>query len=313
MRVSAGIRAISARLPWDDVTRRPRIPAALALVLLAALAGTARPAAAGAPEGRVANDDRSFVTLCRFSHRNTDDPIVLPRRPGFSHDHTFVGNVSTDAFSTLDSLHHAKTTCDREQDRAAYWAPTLYDDGKPVDPYGAVVYYRRLTAARVRPYPDGLTVVAGDAHAGTPQSPRIVYWDCGVVKTTLYGTMARDSQPPVASPPAASSTPPSCPPASKLQLHVNFPDCWNGKTIDSVDHKRHMAYSVAGRCPRSHPVSVAALSLVYQYPPVSGMLALSSGGLYSAHADFVNAWDEKTLKQLVNDCLNAGKPCGTGS
>ena len=163
----------------------------------------------------------------------------------------------------------------------------------------------------MRAYPDGLTIVAGNAHAGTAQSRRVVFWDCGVVKTTLYGTMARDSQP-VATPPAASSTPPSCPPASKLQLHVNFPDCWNGKTIDSVDHKRHMAYSVDGRCPRSHPVAVPELSLVYQYPPLTGIVALSSGSVYSAHADFVNAWDEDALKALVAHCLNALRPCGTG-
>ena len=164
------------------------VGAALAvLALLGALAGTARATSSGAPEGRVANDERSFVTLCGFSHRNTDDPIVLPRRPGFSHDHTFVGNVSTDAYSTVSSLHKAKTTCDRKKDTAAYWAPTLYDDGNPVDPYGAVVYYRRLTTARVRTYPDGLTIVAGNSHAGQAQSRRVVFWDCGVVKTTLYG------------------------------------------------------------------------------------------------------------------------------
>jgi hypothetical protein len=279
---------------------------------LTVLAGAARATVSGAPEGRVANDERSFVTLCSFSHRNTDDPIVLPRQPGVSHDHTFVGNVSTDAFSTVSSLHRAKTTCDRKKDTAAYWTPTVYDDGSPINPYGAVVYYRRLTVAKVRAYPNGLVIVAGDSHAGTPQSRRFVFWDCGVVKTTLYGPMRRDSQP-VDTPPAASSTPPRCPPASKLQLHVNFPDCWNGKTNDSVDHKRHMAYSANGRCPKSHPIAVSALSLVLQYPPLSGSVTFSSGGIYSAHADFLNAWDEKTLEGLVDRCLNAVRPCGTGT
>jgi hypothetical protein len=155
-------------------------------------------------------------------------------------------------------------------------------------------------------------MVAGNSHAGSPQSLRIVFWDCGVVKTTLYGAMIRGAQP-VATPPAASSRPPSCPPASKLQLHVNFPDCWDGKRLDSVDHKRHMAYSANGRCPPSHPVGVPALSLVYQYPPPTGMVALSSGPVYSAHADFINAWNEDALKALVRHCLNDLRPCGTGS
>ena len=293
--------------------RRTSFALALALVgALALLAGTARAALDGAPEG-TRRERRALIRhalqLQPPQHGRSDRAAAAA---GFSHDHTFVGNVSTDAFSTLSSLHRAKTTCDRKKDTAAYWAPTLYDDGNPVVPYGAVVYYRRLTVARVRAYPDGLTIVAGDSHAAAPQSRRVVFWDCGVVKTTLYGPMARGSQP-VATPPAASSTPPPCPPASKLQLHVNFPDCWNGKTNDSVDHKRHMAYSVDGRCPRSHPVAVPALSLVYQYPPLTGSLSLSSGDIFSAHADFLNAWDEKALKALVTHCLNAVRPCGTGS
>ena len=293
------------------MTRRRRIAAVSAAALLAALGAVAGTATAGAPEGTVANDERSFVTLCRYSHSNHDDPIVLPDRPGMSHEHAFVGNVATDASSTAESLHRTKTTCDRAKDLAAYWAPTLFQAGKRVDPYGAVVYYRRLTTAPVEAYPDLLTVVAGDSHATRAQSRRVVFWDCGVVKTTLYGPMAREPQP-VAAPPAASSTPPACPPASKLQLHVNFPDCWDGEHADSVDHKRHMAYSQDGRCPRSHPVPVPALSLVYQYPPVSGALALSSGPVYTAHADFMNAWDERTLKGLIGRCLNARRPCGTG-
>jgi Domain of unknown function (DUF1996) len=280
--------------------------------MLALLAGMAGAAIGGAPEGRVVNDERSFVTLCAFSHRNTDDPIVLPRRAGLSHDHTYVGNVSTDAFSTLSSLLRARTTCDRKGDTAAYWAPTLYVDNTPVDPTGAVVYYRRLTHARVRTYPRGLTIVAGNSHAAAAQSRRVVFWDCGVVKTTLYGPMARSGQPEPTSP-AASSSPPACPPGSKLQMHVNFPDCWNGKTRDSVDHKRHMAYSRNGRCPRDHPVAVPELSLVYQYPVRPGVIALSSGNVFTAHADFVNAWNEKALATLVDRCLNAFRPCGTAS
>jgi hypothetical protein len=287
---------------------------ALALTgLFAVLAGAAEGTVRVGPEGRALNDVRSFVTLCGFSHRNRDDPIVLPRRPGFSHDHTYVGNVSTDAYSTVSSLRSARTTCDRKADTAAYWAPTLFADGQAVDPAGAVVYYRRLTKAPVSSYPDGLTVVAGNSRARGPQSRRIVFWDCGIVKTTLYGPMARSALPVAPVPPAASSTPPACPPGSKLQLHVNFPDCWNGKTADSVDHRRHMAYSTRGVCPRRHPVAVPELSLVLQYPPLSGPVALSSGSVYTAHADFLNAWDEETLERLVTRCLNARRPCGLGA
>jgi hypothetical protein len=37
---------------------------------------------------------------------------------------------------------------------------------------------------------------------------------------------------------------------------------------------------------------------------------LSSGGQFSGHADFFNAWDEATLSTLVEGCLIARVHCG---
>ena len=39
-------------------------------------------------------------------------------------------------------------------------------------------------------------------------------------------------------------------------------------------------------------------------------LALSSTGVYSAHADFFNAWRQDELERLVASCLNALRHCG---
>ena len=41
-------------------------------------------------------------------------------------------------------------------------------------------------------------------------------------------------------------------------------------------------------------------------------LELASGGIYSAHADFFNAWNETALTRLTNGCLNALRHCGRG-
>src|SRR3954463_6327224 len=84
----------------------------------------------------------NFISVCGFSHRGTDDPIVLPRQPGFSHDHTFIGNTSTDAFSTPARLRAADTTCKRTGDHAAYWTPTLFVGAQAVVPITAIAYYR---------------------------------------------------------------------------------------------------------------------------------------------------------------------------
>ena len=39
---------------------------------------------------------------------------------------------------------------------------------------------------------------------------------------------------------------------------------------------------------------------------------LSSGGVYSGHADFINTWDQARLAGLVTDCLNGLRFCGGG-
>ena len=91
---------------------------------------------------------------------------------------------------------------------------------------------------------------------------------------------------------------------------MSFPDCWNGKTLAGADHRSHMAYSSRGRCPSTHPVAVPAISLIYTYPPgLSGDAFLSSGGQYSGHADFINAWNQSTLASLVRTCLNGDREC----
>lgn len=271
------------------------------LALVAGIAVSAATAAGGGGSTPAAKGGRvlagvNFVSECKFVHFLPDDPIVYPGQPGKSHDHTFVGNTSTDAGSTLASLRAAGTTCQRPNDTAAYWMPTLIVDGQPVTPLGATIYYRRNTMARVHAFPAGLEMIAGDSKATTPQSKRITYWNCGVA----------GGVPP-------SDAPPACPGGrgQGLRLHVIFPSCWDGTSLDSADHKSHMAYASAGACPADHPVAVPAITLIYRYP-VSGAheLALSSGGVYSAHADFFNAWKQAALTRLVNVCLNGLRHCG---
>jgi hypothetical protein len=239
----------------------------------------------------------SFVSSCAFSHRAPDDPIVFPGRPGASHDHTFLGAKTTDAYSTDASLRASQTTCKRRGETAAYWVPTLVSAGKAVVPAATSAYYRRDTIDTVHSFPPGLRIVAGSSVASTAQPVTVTRWDCGIESNV-----------------AASSDPPTCPPGPRtaLRLHVSFPDCWDGQNLDSSDHHSHMAYDVQGHCPPSHPVAVPALELILRYPVLSGPVVLSSGGVYSGHADFVNTWVQSRLDGLVEDCLNGLRFCGGG-
>jgi hypothetical protein len=262
------------------------------------------PAGTGAAPGPAAASVKAlqgvnFVSTCRFSHRLMDDPIVFPRRTGASHDHSFVGNTTTNAFSTRGTLLAGSSSCQRPGDTAAYWMPTLLLDGGPVEPRGATIYYRRRTLDPVRPFPPGLKMIAGQATATSPQDLRMTFWNCGAASGIMR-----------------SSTVPTCPAGrmNELRLHVTFPGCWDGRRLDSADHMRHMAYAMRGRCPATHPVAVPSISLIFRYPTAGGAgVSLASGGQYSAHADFFNAWRQPALAALVDGCLNALRHCGRGT
>lgn len=273
--------------------------AGLAAVLAAvALAAGDDPPLAGPVTGVDQLRGVSFTTRCTFSYRLPDDPILFPGRPGASHDHTFFGARSTSATSTDATLRAGGSTCSRRGETAAYWTPTLFSGSQPIVPVVAWAYYRRGTLARVTAFPPGFRLIAGSAMATAAQPLRVTWWDCGIEAGV-----------------AASSEPPACPPGPRtaLRLHVAFPECWDGQSLDSPDHRSHMAYDVVGVCPPSHPVALPEIELILRYPELTGPVTLASGGAHSAHADFVNAWDQQRLDGLVEDCLNAMRFCGTGA
>jgi hypothetical protein len=293
--------------------RRSRSAAVVAAAgLCAVFAGLLTASCVQAAGGPLVN----FLAHCKVSGEAPDDPIVLPRLPGSSHDHTFFGNERIDAFSTLQSLRGNGTTCNRRSDTAAYWVPTLYKNHRSVKPLDAVAYYTLREHSHVRPYPPGLKVVAGDAYASKPQPLHIVWWTCAVP-----GVVTAAATPPAdcgaatirahVSKTILSARPRPGTLRVGIQLHLRFPDCWDGRHLDSADHQGHMAYSSSEVCPSDHPVQLPSLILIVTYPIPSGRgTTLASGGQLTGHGDFFNAWKEPALRQIVQDCV-AGRPlCG---
>jgi hypothetical protein len=278
-----------------DPIRRPGTarPRRLVILLGTALVALAlvTPGAASAATPRIGGPlhDGIFLSVCTLSHTASDDPIVYPGEPGASHQHEFFGNTTTDADSTLASLRAGGTTCRIVADTAAYWVPTLYDDGERVAPLKVNAYYLRGGGAgRVVAFPAGLKVIAGNGSATTAQPTAVTGWRCSVQR-----------------PRPLSSVPVDCPTGSHAVLVIRFPDCWNGKDLDATDHRSHMAYRIRGACPAGYPVRVPRLSLNvhYELPSTTG-LTLASGSIYSSHADFFNAWNQAVLTRLVRTNLN---------
>ena len=263
--------------------------ATVALLLVLNMAPAAS-AASTAPVDSAASRDHgaSFAVNCPFSHRASDDPIMHFGKPGASHSHDFFGNRSTNARSTYKKLLAAGTTCSRMADKAAYWMPTVKWNGQTINPDRAVFYYRAgdKDHKKVKAFPAGLKVV-------TPEG-KGVSWRCGQ-RTTRKGPPRRCS-------------------SGHLGVRIIFPDCSNGKQ-DSHNHRAHMAYSrpIGGeeRCPASHPISVPVLTMnvIFRHLPTTrGPVKISSGRPSTMHADFFNAWRQKSLKFLVSHCINQVPP-----
>jgi hypothetical protein len=150
----------------------------------------------------------------------------------------------------------------------------------------------------VQAFPQGFKLIAGNSKATAPQGLMVTAWNCGPIAGIR-----------------PTSTIPTCPDAARqgLALHVQFPNCWDGVNLDSPDHQSHMAYSVRGSCPADLPVAMPAIQINLRYPTTGGPgFTLASGGQFSGHADFFNAWRQGVLQFLVNGCLNALRHCQQG-
>lgn len=236
-----------------------------------------------------------FVAFCPFSHRAPNDPIVHPNHAGMSHSHDFLGNRTTAATTTVESLVAGVSNCDSNLDRSSYWVPTLYAaNGDPITIEHGTFYYTTGIdkPSDLQPIPLGLKIIAGDAKATTPPNPGYFKWSCqGAANSSTTDFVI-------------------CPAGSKLEMLLNFPDCWDGKNLDSADHKSHMAYNANGVCPASHPVAVPRLQFKLRYASrgEAGM-KLASGAAYTMHGDFFNAWDEAAFQNRL-ECLYHEMKCG---
>lgn len=239
-----------------------------------------------------------FHATCVVSHHGDNDPIVAPGLTRASHNHTFWGNKSTDQNTTAASLRTGATSCNPTEDRSAYWTPTLYQNGRVVDPTEVTVYYgsRLKDPRRTQPFPYGLRMIEGDAtKRSDPHGNR--FWCAG-----KGGEVGRSKD----------TTFPVCAPTAHLVRQITFPDCWDGKHLDSPNHKDHMAGMTSkATCPASHPVPIPSVSFVISYPLGGNTegLTLSSGNSFSMHADFFNGWDENALAARVRNCLDQGVKC----
>jgi hypothetical protein len=262
------------------------------------------------PQTQGVDDTGAFRTVCKFATMRPDDPIVFPGQPGASHLHTFFGNTGTNANSTADTIaNQGNGSCRGGTiNRTGYWVPTMIDTktGQPIGPDLIHVYYKAgyILAPRViNAMPQGLRMVAGSSTASGKQDRQD--WSC------FDGGGGFSHSPTIQ----------NC--DTQLSMNVEFPQCWNGKDLDSPDHKSHMAYPIEGKgvCPPGFPVAIPVISFHVLYTTrghdISGWRLssdtydASKPGGFSVHGDWFYGWKPDIVNRWIPACVQRIASCGS--
>ncbi|GAA2578159.1 DUF1996 domain-containing protein [Actinomadura fulvescens] len=262
----------------------------------------------------------SFTSRCgrnENQHHNPDNFIVAPGvQNGAHHIHDYVGNLSTDGFSTDESLAAAGTTCARG-DRSTYFWPVMRvrnqqdnsdqaqqstadgNVGRIVTPASASMTFVGNPRTRVTAMPRFLRIITGDAKSATNGTANArAQWTC----TGFQNRVLTDKYP-------------LCPGGSRVTRVLEFPSCWDGRNTDSANHRTHVLFAdQQGNCPQgTRAVPQLRMTLTYNLPNRPVAFAVDSfpeqgHAPVTDHADFENVMPDRLMRQAVT-CINSGRNC----
>jgi len=276
----------------------------------------------------------AFRFLCKPSHLSYDDPIVYPGQKGKAHLHMFFGNTLADADSDYRSLRTTgDSTCNNALNRSAYWVPALLNGrGEAIMPEHISIYYKNLAPT----HPDCRT----DKCIGIPRGLRYVFGRTmdgkGGMRTYFACSATGAVGTHFATLPEAAKI---CPVGGLIGAVTIAPNCWDGKHLDSPDHRSHMAElyydaNAQRRCPSTHPYRIPSFQLgvwfkvdetldrsgnmspsantwYFSSDRMKGMPAQTSGATF--HADWYGAWDDVTLATWIDNCIAKSLSCSGGN
>jgi len=286
----------------------------------------------------------AFRFECDPAHNLADDPVVYPGKPGRSHPHQFYGNNAINAFTTYATARTTGlSTCGSEGNRSGYWMPALISGNMVIRPFNVVIYYKRepKNSAECTPgtpeyagicvsIPNGLRFIFGyDLLSDTVTTGGITF-SCnindGKGNPQRPGTIAANNMADAAR---------GCKVGDFIDFKIGAPECWNGKDLDSANHRSHTHDRVKKAngfeaCPASHPYYMPHFLLQAFYvvdenlnttdPWVPGQKTwyLSSDIMFGMapkkpgstfHGDYLEAWKAVIKKAWTDNCIDKGYSC----
>ncbi|MFC8672368.1 DUF1996 domain-containing protein [Streptomyces griseorubiginosus] len=292
------------------------------------------PPAAQAPPAQGDASRGTFVTSCGVNANglfNSDNVIVAPGvSNGAHHFHDYIGNQSNTAFASDQDLANAQTSCVDQGDKSTYYWPVIRlqngtqeqdaakpgggiegNAGKIVTPKEVTLTFVGNPRSKVTAMPRLLRIITGDAKAfvNGPANAN-ASWSC----TGFEDRQLKDKYP-------------LCPQGSDVVRTFKFQSCWDGRNIDSANHRTHVAFAQNdGTCPNGfQAIPQLVQRIVYDVDAPS----LNDGGrttpLFAVdsfpeqlhkpvtdHGDFINVFDENLMNDMVG-CINDGRQCGVGT
>lgn len=221
-------------------------------------------------------------------HRNGDNLVASPGVPGGAHHvHEYVGNLTTNAFSTDRSLEAGGTTC-ATGDRSTYYWPVLRVSHRIVPPSQVRIAFQGNGLTEVVAMPRFLRMSTGDSRAVTDGGKFArARWSCSGAPermTTRY---------------------PLCPRGQLVMRTFTFPSCWDGLRTDSPNHRGHVVFpGASGACPaKTFPIPRLVVTVSYRLPEgaryrVDGFPE-QGGSPATDHSDFVAVIPDPLMREIL--------------